>query len=181
MYTHTHRHIITYTQRDKGNASSTHLLLPASLRHPGQGAASILPQVAEPRKGARFDRRNGVSVQVEPPGQEAGEEGQTERAGGKAHTQPTARRVTHLLLLLLPSPPVSVCPPPCSVFLLSLSTLLSVCASCSQLCLSPFCRQRKQNQPRLTLAHTHTHVHTYVHTHTQAHNHIHTERQRKCI
>ena len=140
---------------------------PSPLLHPGEGAASILLEVAERRKGARFDRRNEVVVQEERPGQEAGEEGQTERAGGKAHTQPTARRVTHLLLLLLlPSPPVSVCPPPCSVFLLSLSTLLSVCASCSQLCLSPFCRQRKQNQPRLTLAHTHTHVHTYVHTHT---------------
>ena len=56
---------------------------PSPLLHPGEGAASILPQVAEPRKGARFDRRNGVSIQVEVPGQEAGEEGQTERAGGK--------------------------------------------------------------------------------------------------
>ena len=138
---------------------------PSPLLHPGQGAASILPQVAEPRKGARFDRRNGVAAQAERPGQEAGEEGQTERAGGKAHTQPTARRVTHLLLLLLPSPPVSVCPPPCSVFLLSLSTLLSVFASCSQLCLSPICRQRKQNQPPPRLS-THPHAHLCTHTQT---------------
>ena len=92
--------------------------------------------------------------------------------------------------LLLPSLPVSVCAPPCSVFLLSLSTLLSVCASCSQLCLSPFCRQRKQKQPPLTHTHTPfcrqrkqnqprlTHTHTYTHTYTHTHMHIITYTQR---
>ena len=93
-------HIITYTQRNKGNVSSTHLLLPACLRHPGEGPASILPQLAEPRKGARFDRRNVVAVQVERPGQEAGD-----RKGGTKSPYPSDSEESQT-----PPPP----PPPLS-------------------------------------------------------------------
>ena len=85
------------------------------LCHQGEGAASILLQVAERREGAGLDRGQLVAVQAELPEQEAGEEGHTERAGGKARTHVSEESQT-------PPPPPDFPAQPRASFCLTTST-----------------------------------------------------------